>query len=83
MSQLLIRNLDDTVRDQLRKRAARHGWSVAEEVRSILRAAAASDDNTDSTIPLGSRVSARFRGLGLTEDLPELRGGETEPADFS
>jgi hypothetical protein len=30
--------------------------------------------------PLGSRLAARFAGLGLTEDIPELRGEEARPA---
>jgi antitoxin FitA len=36
---LTIRNLDDEVRDQLRVRAARHGRSMEEEARVVLRAA--------------------------------------------
>jgi hypothetical protein len=31
--------------------------------------------------PLGSRLAARFRGLGLEEDLPELRGEELQPSE--
>jgi plasmid stability protein len=38
-SQLLVRNLDDEVVEALRKRAAKHGRSVEEEHRRILKRA--------------------------------------------
>jgi len=37
MATLLIRNLDDSVKDALRKRAAANGRSVEEEARQILK----------------------------------------------
>ncbi len=82
MAQILVRNLEDAVRDELRKRAARRGWSMAEEVRSILRAAAADHESAGLPLPLGSRISARFTAIGLTEDIPEKRGQEARAADF-
>jgi len=33
--------------------------------------------------PLGSRLAARFDGLGLTQDLPELPAEQARPADFT
>jgi plasmid stability protein len=81
MAQILVRNLEDGVRDELRKRAALRGWSMAEEVRSILRAAVAHDEGAGS--PLGSRISARFTAIGLTEDIPERRGQAARTADFA
>jgi len=39
MANLSIRNLDDTIRDEIRLRAARNGRSVEDEVRVILREA--------------------------------------------
>lgn len=38
-SQLLVRNLDDEIVEALRKRAAKHGRSVEEEHRRILKRA--------------------------------------------
>jgi hypothetical protein len=32
--------------------------------------------------PLGSRLAARFARVGLTEDIPDLRGQPARPADF-
>ena len=37
MATLTIRNVDDDLKASLRMRAARHGQSMEEEVRSILR----------------------------------------------
>ena len=80
MAQLLVRNLDEDVKDKLKRRAARHGRSTAEEVREILRNAVRHEDGRKA--PLGSRIAARFAGIGLDEDIPELRGQPARPADF-
>ena len=37
MAQLIVRHLEDGVKVRLRRRAARHGRSMEEEVRDILR----------------------------------------------
>ena len=44
MASLTVRQLDDKLKQKLRLRAARHGRSVEDEVRTILRSAAADDD---------------------------------------
>jgi phosphopantothenoylcysteine decarboxylase / phosphopantothenate---cysteine ligase len=44
MASLTVRQLDDALKKQLRLRAARHGRSVEDEVRTILRSAAAESD---------------------------------------
>lgn len=80
MAQLLVRNLEESVKDGLRRRARRHGRGMEAEVRDILRAAAALEDAPST--PLGTRIAARFSGIGLTGDLPELRGHEPRPADL-
>jgi plasmid stability protein len=78
MAQVLVRNLDDDVKERLQQRARRHGHSMEEEIRTILRQALA--DNPATSAGLGSRIAARFAGQGLTEDLPELRGQAARPA---
>lgn len=80
MAQLLVRNLEDEVKDKLKRRAARHGRSTAEEVREILRNAVRQEEKEPTA--LGSRLAARFRGIGLDDDVPELRGQAPRPADF-
>jgi len=51
MASLTIRKLDDAIRDELRLRAARNGRSVEDEVRVILREAAASDSHVATGLP--------------------------------
>jgi len=80
MAQLLVRLLDDDVKTKLQVRARRHGRSTEEEVREILRNAV--KDEGVAQAPLGSRIAARFAGIGLTEDIPELRGEQARPADL-
>ncbi len=80
MAQFIVRNLEDDVKARLKRRAARHEHSMEEEVRQILRNAVQEDDRPPPK--LGSRIAARFAGIGLTEDLPELRGQTVRPVDF-
>lgn len=80
MAQLLVRHLEDDVKAKLQRRARRHGRSTEEEAREILRNAVREEGAAQP--PLGSRIARRFRGLGLTEDIPELRGEQARPADL-
>ena len=79
MAQLVVRHLEDNVKDRLQRRAAKHGRSMEEEAREILRNAL-KDEGTE--ISLGSRIATRFARRGLVEDLPELRGEAARPARF-
>ncbi|MGH6896097.1 MAG: FitA-like ribbon-helix-helix domain-containing protein [Geminicoccaceae bacterium] len=76
----MVRNPEDDVKVRLQLRARRHRRSVAEEVREILRNAV--KDEGTSRKPLGSRLRERFAGIGLEDDLPELRGEIVQPAGF-
>jgi plasmid stability protein len=80
MAQLIVRNLEDDVRDKLRARAARHGRSMEEEIRDILRNAIVEPDTTRPR--LGSQIAQRFATDGLEEDIAELRGDGVEPPSF-
>ncbi len=80
MAQLVVRNLDDDVKTKLQRRARRHGRSTEEEVREILSNAVREEGAP--LPPLGSRLRARFAGIGLDEDVPELRGQPARPAEF-
>lgn len=80
MAQFIVRRLEEDVKARLKRRAKRHGRSMEDEVRHILRNAA-KDDNKP-VARLGSRIAARFRKAGLTADLPELRGQSPRSADF-
>jgi antitoxin FitA len=81
MAQFVVRHLEDEVKEQLKRRAARHGRSMEEEARDILRNALKDEG---SPLPqLGSRIAARFARHGLAEDLPELHGQVARPADVA
>ncbi len=80
MAQFIVRNLEDGVKARLQRRAKRHGRSMEEEVRHILRNAA--KESMRPLPKLGSRIAARFSKAGLTADLPELRGQPARSAAF-
>lgn len=80
MAQLIVRNLDEDVKARLQRRARRNGRSTEEEVREILRDAV--KDQHRPRAGLGTRIAARFAGLGLKEEIPELRGHPARPARF-
>jgi plasmid stability protein len=80
MAQFTVRNLEEDVKVRLKRRAARHGASMEEEVRQILRNAV--KDENQPTPRLGSRIAARFAEVGLDGDLPELRGHLAKPLPF-
>jgi plasmid stability protein len=84
MAQLIVRNLEDTVLNKIRKMAQSHGWSMEEEVRDILRAVVASDRQQTDQPGLGTRISQRFADCNLGDDfqIPEWRGLATRPASF-
>jgi plasmid stability protein len=76
VAQLIVRNLDDEVKERLAERARRHGRSMEQEVRTILRDAVAEDLKT------GTRLAAHFARHGLEFELPELDDEEAQPAFF-
>jgi antitoxin FitA len=82
MAQLVVRNLEDDVKAKLRRRAAAHGRSMEAEVREILRDAVKEAARPKSG--LGTRIAARFAGIGLRkgEEIPELRGYKIKPVSF-
>ncbi len=80
MAQFVVRDIEEDVKARLKRRAARHGRSMEEEIRHILRNAA--KESSRPIAKLGSRIAARFSGNGLIVDLPELRGQMPRAADL-
>jgi len=71
MSTLTVRNIDDDLKQRLRLEAARHGHSMEEEVRRILRRALSEPAAEQG---LGSRIRDRFAAYdGQELELPERR----------
>ena len=80
MAQVLIRDLDDEIKQNLKKRAQVHGISMEAEARLIL--ANALKEKVHSSCGLGSKIIERFAQAGLDEPLPELHGQKINPMVF-
>ena len=80
MAQFVVRNIENEVKVRLRRRARRHGRSMEEEVRDILRSAV--NEEGFRVDGLGTEIAALFAKVGLDSDIPELRGHEVKPASF-
>ena len=80
MAQVIVRNLDDTVKRKLQRRATRNGRSMEEEIRDILKDAVKDEGRPQKG--LGTRIAERFRGIGLDEPIREFRGYTVKPPKF-
>lgn len=83
MASITIRNLDESVKSALRKRAAANHRSMEEEARSILKSATL--DDRFGHLPLGSRLHAIAMDIGGMDELvipPRSEGPEREPPIF-
>ena len=77
MGTLTIRNLEDPLKIRLRLRAASSNRSMEEEARQILRAAL--QQPATPTEDLGTRIRARFAGLGNVQLALQPREPVREP----
>jgi plasmid stability protein len=69
MAQLVVRNLDDGVKERLRARAKRNRRSLEAEARAILEEAAVKEGaRKKQARGLGSRIAERFKGIGFTKE---------------
>lgn len=83
MAQLLVRQLDPALKEALQRQAQRHGHSMEEEVRLILRRAVELEPlGHTSKAGLGSRIAALFAEAPLDAPVEEWRGSAAQPADF-
>ena len=79
MAQLVVRNIESEVKARLQRRARRHGLSMEEEVRDILRNAVTEEERPGG---LGTEIAALFAGAGLDTEIPELHEGSIKPISF-
>ena len=80
MASLTIRNLDESVKRQLRLQAARNGRSMEEEARQIFAAAFA--EPAEPSVGLGEAIRRRFRPFGAFELPLPPREPLREPPDL-
>jgi plasmid stability protein len=67
MSSITIRNLDPSIKERLRVRAAQHGHSMEAEARRILQSALTKPGQPQRN--LYERIRARFEPLGGADDI--------------
>ena len=83
MASITIRNLDESLKQRLRVRAAERGHSMEQEAREILRVALAQTPQTGEE--LVRSIRARFEAIGYVEpdelQIPP-RGPMREPPRF-
>ena len=81
MAQLLIRRVDESVKQKLRQRARLHGVSMEQEMRTILQ-----DAVRDEEVPeygLGTRIAALFQNIDWgDEEMQRLPRQPIKPATF-
>ena len=84
MAKLLVRNLDDSLKTRLQRRAKRHGHSMEAEARDILRDALREDKA--QPVGFGTASAALFSGQGIGlvegEEIREWRGFPLQPISF-
>jgi len=80
VAQLVVRNLEAGIKLRLQRRAKRHGGSMEEEVRDILRNA--TRDEGTPVRGLGTEIASLFSKIGLDADIPEFHGHTIEPPSF-
>ena len=90
MAQLLVRNIDDSLKEELRAQAKAKGRSLEEEARSILKNGVGRSADDDAQFGWATRFSQRFRRIRLTDDefsefekaIESMRGSDVRPAEF-
>lgn len=81
MGQLIVRQIDEDTKLRLKQRAARHGVSMEEEVRTILRSTLLADEERDQG--LGSEIAALFQEVkGWDGILPQVPDEPLAPVQF-
>ena len=84
MAQILLRNLEDQVKGRLQDRAKRHGRSMEEEAREILRNALKAQETP--AVGFGTASVALFSGQGISleegEEMREWRRYPLKPISF-
>ncbi|MEP7363977.1 MAG: plasmid stabilization protein [Acidobacteriota bacterium] len=81
MASITIRRLDEKTKERLRAQASRHGRSMEEEAREILKEGVSA--KTDTLNDLGESIHRRFAALGGLELDIRPRKPMREPPDFS
>lgn len=83
MASLIVRNIDDALKEKLRLRAARHGRSMEEEARTILKVALASEEQLPTGLDFLNAMRARVAPYGYLDiELPPRETDSRDPPTF-
>ena len=94
MAHLVVRRLDESVKERLKARAKRHGRSLEAEARAILEEAANGKPSPKRRVReekgFGTLMHERFKRTGFTDEeyakferqLAEMRSEPFKPIDF-
>lgn len=82
MAQLIVRNIENEVKDRLAQRARRHGHSMEEEVRTILRDAVQEEMKPGPDLDFGTRLANFFTKHNFDFEIEEVKGQQARPAVF-
>jgi hypothetical protein len=84
VANLLVRKIDETTKELLRRRAERRGKSLEADLRDTLERLAHKEAETpDDTEPFGSWLVGITRpGIDLDEAFAALRSAPVRPASF-
>jgi plasmid stability protein len=82
VAQVVVRNLDESVKKRLKQRADRRGRSMEAEIRDILSEAVREKEPREEG--LGTLIARHFsgKGIGIDFDIPEWHGEKARPARF-
>lgn len=73
MADIILRNLDETLKERLRLRAARNGHSMSEELREIVREALTGRDRREEFKKLAADIRKLSAGKPQTPSEKLLR----------
>lgn len=80
MAQLLVRNIEEPLKERLRRRAQQHGRSMEAEAREILRRAVLSEPKREGGV--GTEIAALFKDLKVDFEIPEFKGEQVRTPKF-
>ena len=80
MGSITVRNLDEAIKNSLRVRATRHGWSMEQEIRQILQQTVAPEQAKQ--ISFAERVNQRFASLKVERFPIAPRQATRTPPNF-
>ncbi len=80
MAQLIVRNIEDDVKDRLVQRARRHGHSMEEEVRDHSARCGSGRHEARAELDFGTRLANFSQAPSRLPEIEEFKGYQARPA---